>query len=516
MREKAMAHSIQRRLLWFAFCLAAVPSVVQAQISLIYTFNSPYDGCCPVWSNLIAQGRDGKLYSTMPEGVGAIVGNGSWFSFAANELPVIHGLGSRPHGPQSGLALGVDGNLYGGTLFGGLANGSLGLLFKITGGLVVPVYDFTGGSDGAHPAAAPIQGPDGYLYGTTYDGASAGAVYKVDPRNGTLVWAHALPAGTKAPLIIADDGNFYGTYPHGGMTINGVAPSNDNGGGVFRVTPAGVVTGIYNINPLSTTSNGGYGDGGQPWGPVMQASDGWLYGTASGYGQFNGGTLYKVALDGSGFKILHNFQTADGVDSESGLVEGGGGILYGLCQGGGSAQGQQVAAGTLFKIDFGGSNFVRLFSFYRASGTSGIGPGSAPISTPMLHTNGRIYGITSHGGTAVLESTTYGGFDDGGELFSYPSGSGPIISVVSRRSGNTNDRIGIIGQGLTGATGVTFGGIAASPFTVKVVSDTYMEVVVPSGARTGPIRVYTPTASYATLYNFKIGCTGPCASPGRD
>ena len=501
-------------LLRLAACLIACPVVAQAQISLIYTFNSPYDGCCPVWSNLIAQGRDGLLYSTMPEGVGANVGNGSWFGFAGNGLPVIHGLGSGPHGPQSGLTLGVDGNLYGGTLFGGLANGSYGLLFKISGGgSVIPVYYFTAGADGAHPASAPIQGPDGYLYGTTYDGASSGVVYKVNPAAGTLVWSHPLPSGTKAPLIIADDGNFYGTYPYGGMTINGVAPSNDNGGGIFRVTPDGVVTGIYNTNPLSTSSNGGHGDGGQPWGPVMQASDGWLYGTASGYGQFNGGTLYKIALDGSGFTILHNFQTADGIDSESGLVEGAGGYLFGLCSRGGTAQGVQVAAGTLFKMDFSGVNFVTIYNFYRTSGSNGIGSGSAPLSTPMLHTSGRIYGITSHGGTSLWGSSTYGAYDDGGELFSLPSGTGPIISVVGRRSAKANDRIGIIGQGFSTVTGVTFGGIAASPAAVRIMSNTYMEVAVPSGARTGPVVVYTSTATYQTLYNFKIACSGQCAAP---
>jgi uncharacterized repeat protein (TIGR03803 family) len=511
-----MNSSASGRLLRLASCLIVFSFAAHAQISLIYTFNSPYDGCCAVWSNLLAQGRDGKLYSTMPEGVGSIVGHGSWFSFAPNGLPTIHGITSGPSAPNSGLTLGVDGNLYGATQHGGLGGGAYGVLFKITGASVTAVYYFTGTGNGAYPASAPIQGPDGYLYGTTYDSSSAGVVYKVDPRTGTLVWAHPLPSGTKAPLIVADDGNFYGTYPHGGMTVNGVAPANDNGGGIFRVTPAGTLAGIFNINPLNSHSNGGNGDGGQPWGPVMQASDGKLYGTASGYGQYNGGTLYSVDLSGANFTVLHNFQTADGVDSESGLVQGGGDYLYGLCNQGGVVQGQQVAVGTLFKIDFGGYNFVRLFSFYRASGSDGTGPGSAPLSTPTLHTNGRIYGMTSHGGTAVLGSTTYGGFDDGGELFSFPSGSVPIISVVGRRSANVNDRIEVIGQGLLKTTGVTFGGIAAMPATLKIVSDAYMEAVVPPGARTGPIRVYTSTGLYQTPYNFKITCGGPCIVPGKD
>ncbi|UWZ83766.1 choice-of-anchor tandem repeat GloVer-containing protein [Occallatibacter riparius] len=505
---------IKVRILLIALAVLACPALEQAQINLIYTFNSPYDACCPVWSNLIAQGRDGNLYSTMPQGVGNVVGNGSWFVFPPNGIPLIRGfLTGGPVTPNSGLTLGIDGNFYGSTEHGGLGNGAYGTLFKLRGTSLIPVYFFTGTGSGTYPASAPIQGPDGYLYGTTYDGSTAGVVYKVDPSAGTLVWSHALPSGTKAPLIIADDGNFYGTFPHGGLPINGVAPSNDNGGGIFRVTPGGVLTGIYNINPLNPNSNGGHGDGGQPWGPVMQASDGALYGTASDAGQYNGGTVYRVQLDGSGFTILHNFQTADGVDSESGLVEGDSGYLFGLCSGGGTAQGVQVAAGTIFRMDVGGINFLTIFNFYRASGSNGVGPGSAPLSTPMLHTNGRIYGLTSHGGTSLWGSITYGAYDDGGELFSIPSGSGPIISVVGRRSANVNDRIGIIGQGLSTVTGVTFGGIAASPATVKSLSDTYMEVVVPPGARTGILRVYTPTAAYHTLYRFKIACSGQCAGP---
>lgn len=499
-------------------CVATFATAARAQVSLIYTFNSAYDSCCAGWSNLIAQGRDGNLYSTMPTGVGSVAGNGSWFSYHPGSLPAIRGLKGGPYTPDSGLTLGVDGNLYGTTLHGGLGNGAYGVLFKISGGALIPVYDFTGGTNGSYPFAAPIQGPDGFLYGTTYDGSTAGVVYKVNPANGTLVWVRALPSGTKAPLIIADDGNFYGTYPHGGMTINGVAPSNDNGGGIFRVTPDGVVTGVFNLNPLDTNPsiNGGHGHGGQPWGPVMQAYDGRLYGTASGGGQYNGGTVFAVGLDGSGFAVLHNFQAADGTSPQGGLVQGVLGYLYGLCSDGGVAQGVQVPKGTIFRVYPTGGDFEALFTFYRSSSSSGAGPGSAPLATPVLHTNGKIYGITSTGGTSVWGTITYGAYDDGGELFSYPAGIEPFISIVGRRSGKPNDRIGIIGQGFLTETGVTFGGIAASSPTVRVVSDTYMEVVVPPGARTGPVTVWTTSGSVQTLYSFKITCGGPCINPGSD
>src|SRR5260370_40711144 len=49
---------------------------------------------------------------------------------------------------------------------------------------------------------------------------------------------------------------------------------------------------------------------------------------------------------------------------------------------------------------------------------------------------------------------------------------------------------GILGQGLTGTTSVTFNGVAATSFNVG--ADTFMTAVVPSGATTGPVAVTTP------------------------
>jgi len=510
-----MKDRMRERAVLVALCLTCLAAPAQAQYTGIYTFNLPYDGCCPNLANLLAQGRDGNLYSTMPTGVASAY-YGTWFEYPLGGLPAIHPLAAGPYVPASGLTLGIDGNLYGATQHGGLGNGAYGVLFKISGGGLIPVYYFTGGANGTYPYAPPIQGPDGNLYGVTYDGSTAGVVYKVLTASGTLAWVRALPSGTKAPLIIASDGNFYGTYPHGGMTLNGVAPSNNNGGGIFQVTPTGVVTGVYNINPLDTsiTINGGQGDGQQPWGPVMQGKDGNLYGAASGGGSANGGVVYKVGLNGSGFKVLHNFQAADGTAPEGGLLQGSDGFLYGMCSDTGTAQGQQVAKGTLFKVDPGGGNFVRLFQFYRASGVSGVGPGSAPLATPTLHTNGLIYGMTSTGGTGN-GSSKYGAYDDGGELFRYNAGLSPFISIVGRRSGNVNDRVGIIGQGFLSATGVTFGGISAlwAPGTVSIASDTYMTVTIPTGARTGPVTVLMGAGSLSTLYNFTISCSGMCAHP---
>ncbi len=70
--------------------------------------------------------------------------------------------------PLRRMTLG-NGNLYGTTYSGGSSNA--GTVYKLqpkgSGWTFSPLYAFTGGGDGANPAARVIFGPDGVLYGTT-------------------------------------------------------------------------------------------------------------------------------------------------------------------------------------------------------------------------------------------------------------------------------------------------------------------------------------------------------------
>jgi hypothetical protein len=55
---------------------------------------------------------------------------------------------------------------------------------------------------------------------------------------------------------------------------------------------------------------------------------------------------------------------------------------------------------------------------------------------------------------------------------------------------------------LIGTTSVSFNGIAAPSF--KVLSDTYLTAVVPSGATTGPVVVTTPGGTLTSNKNFVV------------
>jgi uncharacterized protein (TIGR03437 family) len=60
----------------------------------------------------------------------------------------------------------------------------------------------------------------------------------------------------------------------------------------------------------------------------------------------------------------------------------------------------------------------------------------------------------------------------------------------------------ITGTGLTGATKVTFGGVAATVFTVD--SSTQITATVPTGAVTGPIVVTTPGGTTVSTTTFTV------------
>jgi uncharacterized repeat protein (TIGR03803 family) len=88
-------------------------------------------------------------------------------------------------------------------------------------------------------------------------------------------------------LIQASDGNFYGT------TFNGGAY---NFGTIFRMTPQGKVTTIYNFCAQSGCPDGEY-----PYDGVFQATDGRIYGTTYQGGSGGDGTVFRMNLGLPGF-----------------------------------------------------------------------------------------------------------------------------------------------------------------------------------------------------------------------
>ncbi|MGH3372870.1 MAG: IPT/TIG domain-containing protein [Nocardioidaceae bacterium] len=87
----------------------------------------------------------------------------------------------------------------------------------------------------------------------------------------------------------------------------------------------------------------------------------------------------------------------------------------------------------------------------------------------------------------------------------------PTISSFSPSSGPVGTSVTINGTGLSGATAVKFGGIAATSFSVNP-SGTQISTTVPSGAVTGKITVTTPAGTVTSATNFTVTTTAPTIS----
>ena len=144
---------------------------------------------------------------------------------------------------------------------------------------------------------------------------------------------------------------------------------------------------------------------------------------------------------------------------------------------------------TLFRISTTGSGFTVLHSFHTASG---ITP-----ATLMQHTNGFFYGDTDAGG--VFNGTFYPGV-----FFRLDMGLSPFVRYLTTY-GRVGTTVQLLGDGLTASSQVSFNGVPATQIS-DVRNRSYLKVVVPPGATTGPITV---TTTKGTLTSNKVFVVHP-------
>jgi uncharacterized repeat protein (TIGR03803 family) len=473
-REKSFLTSVAVILVTLILVGAAATTAATAQTyTVLYNFGSNQgDPNDPYYSGIIAQGRDGNLYSTAPD---TWTGEpGTVFKITpAGVVTVLHQFnGTDGQSPSSGLTLATGGNFYGTTQSGGSSGN--GTIFRITcKGKLTTLYNFKGGKDGSLPYAPPIQGLGGNLYGTSAGGnGNNGSVYKIT-QSGSFTTLHSFDgthgANPYAPLVQAADGNFYGTTTFGGTSGNGT---------IFRISASGKFVVLFNFDGTH---------GGHPSAPLIQASDGNFYGVAAtgGVGACASspwcGVVFKITPTGV-LTVLHNFNggSDDGQNEVGGLVQATDGNFYGTNDIGGLGG---FAAGVLFRITPTGT-FTVLHNFFWDTG------GSAQ-ATLLQHTNGVLYSTTAVGGT---------GNGGDGTFYSFDVGLGPFVSFLPA-AGKVGNTIEFLGQGFTGTTAVFFNG---TPATFSVVTDTYLKATVPAGATIGFVTVTTPGGILTSNKKFRV------------
>ncbi len=127
------------------------------------------------------------------------------------------------------------------------------------------------------------------------------------------------------------DGALYGTTYYGG---------SNNVGTVFKLNKD---ASSYRV----LLHFGAAGDGLNPYAGVVEGSDGALYGTTQYGGSDTVGTLFQLIKDGSGYRILHSFSNSggDGQRPQGGLTKSSAGAFYGTTSGGGDFD-----LGTVFRL----------------------------------------------------------------------------------------------------------------------------------------------------------------------
>lgn len=340
--------------------------------------------------------------------------------------------------PQGGLVADKKGNFYGVTTSDGADHN--GVIFEIS--KTAPktwsettLYAFTGGSDGGVPQAGLMIDGKNKLFGTTYQGGADGygTVFELHRHNGKwkykVLWTFTggndggLPSGR---LSMDSAGNLYGTATEGGTGVVGV---------VFELSPppAGSTTWTQTVLYNFT----GNSDGGEPMGNVLVGSDGNLYGTTAGYGQYNYGTVYSLVQDAGqwNFSLLHAFEGgSDGEVPRDGLMQDGNGVLYG------TTAGFDNSYGNVFSMNTDGSNYNVIYTIAGGQGYTGNGP----WQTVTMDSAGNLYGATYADGESAngeIFKLTPGANNQwtASVLYTFPGGAGsqyPYSTVLIDKHDN--------------------------------------------------------------------------------
>jgi uncharacterized repeat protein (TIGR03803 family) len=315
------------------------------------------------------------------------------------------------------------------------------------------VFAFSAANLGSGPEGTPVQGRDGKLYGVVN-----GSIFRMSPggKNAEIVYAVNSTSGwNAASLILATDGKFYGT---------GFAGSGGDGI-LFSLTPSGTFTVLYQFN-------GGSG-GVFPVSPLVEASDGNLYGVTDATGNNYQGTVYKYDLSTGLFSTILTFNQdgSQGNTLSGPLLQAADGNLYGVAVSGGAYD-----YGAIYSLTTSGT-LLWEYSF----GVYAVQPDGALIQA----SDGNIYGVTVGGGSGNDFCSFYFGC---GTIFML---SNTDVSYVYSFQGYPVDGYDATAALLEGSDGKLYGTTARGGYDLDGTKD-YGTLY----------QITTDTFQYQLLYSF--------------
>lgn len=280
--------------------------------------------------------------------------------------------------PYGSLIEGSGGKLYG--LAGG-GNNATGVLFEYNpgSGTILKKFDFYGTTYGSDPRGSLFLHSNGKIYGTTYGGGikDKGVMFEYQEGSTSItkkIDFNAAPDGRspRGSLVVASNGLMYGMAYTGGTHDYGV---------------------LFEFNPVTNTFlkkvDFDGTNGRDPYGSLMQASNGKLYGMT-----YDGGTgygnIFEYALEDNTItsKVEFDYDSKGGYPYGS-LVEASDRKLYGMTNSGGLYN-----DGVLFEYDPAGNTFAKRRDFAPGDASNG----AFPYGNLTRYSDRKLYGLTQSGG----------------------------------------------------------------------------------------------------------------------
>lgn len=277
-----------------------------------------------------------------------------------------------------GLLLAANNKFYGMAFNGGANN--MGTLYEYdyVNNILTTKIEFNGNNGGLPLRDLTACTCNNKLYGLTLTGGAngSGVILEYDPATGIFTTRYdftgAADGGNPIGSLVELGGKFYGTTTSGGANSVGTIFEFDPGSGVV------VTKEDFDRIPKGT---GGLN--------ILTVAGGKLYGTTEGGGAHEAGVLFEYA-PGTDVFIKHvDFDETSGYVPKSGLALASNGKLYGTTAYGGLGE-----SGTIFEFNPASNTLTKKLDLNIATN------GGYPLSSTLCQfTNGKLYGLTHHGGS---------------------------------------------------------------------------------------------------------------------